>query len=52
MAKKISPWLTLVKKKYKEVIAEGKLKGVTAMKEAMARAKVDYAKLKKGGPAK
>ena len=50
MAKKASAWLILVKKKYKEVIAEGKLKGVAAMKEAMARAKVLYAKMKKGGP--
>lgn len=53
MAKKTNPWLVLVKKYYKEVIAEGKLKGAAAMKEAIKRARKLYQKQKgvKGGPA-
>jgi len=41
---KVNPWLILVKKQYKIVIGEGKLKGLEAMKEAIKRAKKIYVK--------
>lgn len=53
MARKETPWLALIKKKNKEVLAEGKLKGAAALTEAMKRAKKVYIKVKKttaGGP--
>ena len=40
----VNPWLVLVKKIYKQVVAEGKLKGIAAMKEAIKRAKKIYVK--------
>ena len=46
MAKKITPWIALVKKQYNIIKAEGKLKGMEMMKEAIKRAKKVYVKVK------
>lgn len=47
MAKKLTPWIALVKKQFDIIKAEGKLKGPAALREAIARAKKIYVKVKK-----
>ena len=50
MARKLNPWLVLVKQHYDKVLAEGKLKGAAALQEAMKRARKVYVKEKKHSP--
>ncbi len=47
MAKKVSPWIALIKKQLSIVKEEDKLKGSAALGEAIKRAKKVYIKKKK-----
>lgn len=47
--RKLNPWLSIVKKQHRTVVAEGKLSEGKAMAEALKRAKKIFIKAKRGG---